>query len=124
MNVIIHLPARFVGKVAPSFCRYGYGAMQHREAPAEHSEHLHLVNFALPFAWTDITPQGLPLSLQASLPPLPLKQRSLDYAAFLIRPNETRTMKFWRLITGKPYYPHFLCSNMLNYMHLHTIWQW
>ncbi|MNM63942.1 hypothetical protein D3C81_753180 [compost metagenome] len=51
MNVMFHLPARFVGTVAHSFCRCGYGAMKHREAPAEHSEHLHLVNFALPYVW-------------------------------------------------------------------------
>lgn len=42
------IPKRFVGKVAPSFCPFGCGAMRHREAPAEHSEHLHLVSLHLP----------------------------------------------------------------------------
>lgn len=45
MNLVFHLSAWFVGTVAPSFCPYSYGVMRHREAPAEHFEHLHLVSF-------------------------------------------------------------------------------
>lgn len=98
MNAIIHLPARFVGTVAHSFCRCGYGAMQHREAPAEHSEHLHLVNFALPYPLGSLTSQDSRCRRQVGLPPLPDRHRLLRALVALAIPtyahNEVLALNF------------------------------
>ncbi|KFM94991.1 hypothetical protein DJ90_5841 [Paenibacillus macerans] len=121
-----HLPARFVGTVAHSFCQCGYGAMQHREAPAEHSEHLHLVSFSLP----NTSPSEPPKASPAWLPVRPsqtlanpaeistcLKPPLSDSDTFAR--NEALALNCF----CKPHYPRFLSPNMLNYMHLYVIWQ-
>lgn len=92
-----HLPARFVGTVAHSFCQCGYGAMQHREAPAEHSEHLHLVSFPLPN-----TSPSEPLKahrhgcLSGRHRPWPTPPR-YQHAFHSQTRTHSREMKLWRL---------------------------